>query len=164
MEPLTASSIPNTPAPVTYAGFWKRFAARLIDQLLMGVVAIIFVIPLLMMLGLGIGNISDGDFDMNLFVAFLGIIVLFACFLLVIQWLYYALMESKKGATVGKMALGISVTDMDGNRISFGRATARYFAKIISGLTLGVGFLMAGFTQQKQALHDIIAGCLVINK
>lgn len=80
-------------------------------------------------------------------------------------WLYFALMESSgQQGTIGKMALGIKVTDMNGNRIGFGRATGRYFGKIISSLTLTIGYIMAGFTQQKQALHDIIAGCLVINK
>jgi uncharacterized RDD family membrane protein YckC len=70
--------------------------------------------------------------------------------------------SSAKQATVGKMALGIIVTDLDGRRIGFGRATGRYFAKILSALTLGIGFLMAGFTERKQALHDMVASCLVI--
>ncbi len=61
------------------------------------------------------------------------------------------------------MALGIKVTDLDGNRISFGRATGRYFGKIISGMIFYIGFMMAGWTQKKQALHDMLAGCLVIN-
>jgi len=79
--------------------------------------------------------------------------------------LYYALMESSaKQATLGKMAISIKVTDMAGNRISFGRATGRYFGKYVSALIMYIGFLMAGFTQQKQALHDIMAGCLVVNK
>ena len=70
--------------------------------------------------------------------------------------------SSAKQATVGKMALGIIVTDLDGRRIGFGRATGRYFAKILSALTLGIGFLMAGFTERKQALHDMVASCLVV--
>ena len=79
------------------------------------------------------------------------------------SWLYFALMESSaKGATLGKLALGLRVTDLNGNRISFARATGRYFGKIVSGMILMIGYLMAGFTQQKQALHDIMAGCLVI--
>jgi uncharacterized RDD family membrane protein YckC len=78
-------------------------------------------------------------------------------------WLYFALMESSaKGATLGKMALGLRVTDLSGNRISFGRATGRYFGKIVSGMIFSIGYIMAGFTQQKQALHDIMAGCLVV--
>ena len=81
----------------------------------------------------------------------------------VAQWLYFALMESSsKQATLGKMALGIRVTDVNGNRIGFGRATGRHFAKILSGLILGIGFLMAAFTEKKQALHDMIAGTLVV--
>jgi len=62
------------------------------------------------------------------------------------------------------MVLGIRVTDLNGNRISFGRATGRYFAKIVSSLTFMIGYIIAGFTDRKQALHDMIAGCLVVNK
>jgi uncharacterized RDD family membrane protein YckC len=67
-------------------------------------------------------------------------------------------------ATVGKMALGIVVTDLQGRRISWARANARYWAHLITGLTFGVGYLMVAFTQKKQALHDIIAGTLVVKK
>jgi uncharacterized RDD family membrane protein YckC len=89
--------------------------------------------------------------------------LVFGLAILACSWLYFALMESSaKGGTLGKMAIGIMVTDMTGNRISFGRATGRYFAKILSQMILMIGFLMAGFTQQKQALHDILAGCLVV--
>jgi len=85
--------------------------------------------------------------------------------MIVIGWLYYALMESSvRQATLGKMALGLMVTDLNGQKISFDRATGRHFAKIISALILFIGFLMAGFTRRKQALHDMIAGCLVIRK
>jgi uncharacterized RDD family membrane protein YckC len=84
---------------------------------------------------------------------------------ILIGWLYFALMESSnKQATLGKMLIGIKVTDLDGNRITFGKATARHFSKIISGVILAVGYIMAGFTQRKQALHDIIAGTLVVKK
>ncbi len=80
-------------------------------------------------------------------------------------WLYFALMESSgKCASLGKMALGIKVTDLNGNGISFGTATGRFFGKMISGVILYIGFIMAGFTEKKQALHDIMAGCLVVNK
>jgi uncharacterized RDD family membrane protein YckC len=67
-------------------------------------------------------------------------------------------------ATLGKKALGMEVTDMEGRRIGFGRATGRTFGKIISAFILYIGFLMAAFTEKKQALHDMIAGCLVIKK
>jgi uncharacterized RDD family membrane protein YckC len=84
---------------------------------------------------------------------------------MVLNWLYYALLESSTWqATLGKKALGLEVTDVEGRRISFGRASGRFFAKIISTLILFIGFIMAGFTEKKQALHDIIAGTLVIRK
>jgi uncharacterized RDD family membrane protein YckC len=60
------------------------------------------------------------------------------------------------------MMLGLRVTDMSGSKISFGQATGRYFGMIISGLILCIGYMMAGFTQHKQALHDMLAGCLVV--
>ncbi|MCY7409592.1 MAG: RDD family protein, partial [Chitinophagales bacterium] len=84
---------------------------------------------------------------------------------IVLNWLYYAFMESStKQATLGKMALNIKVTDMQGNRITFLNATGRYFGKIISSLIMGIGYIMAGFTEKKQALHDIVAGTLVVVK
>jgi len=62
------------------------------------------------------------------------------------------------------MLLGIQVVDLEGRQISFGRASGRHFAKILSTIILMIGFLMALFTQRKQALHDIIAGCLVVKR
>jgi uncharacterized RDD family membrane protein YckC len=84
---------------------------------------------------------------------------------IVLHWLYYSLLESSAWqATLGKKALGLEVTDLDGNRIGFGRATGRFFAKFISWIILLIGYIMAGFTEKKQALHDILAGTLVIRK
>jgi hypothetical protein len=80
-------------------------------------------------------------------------------------WLYYALMESSElQATLGKRALGIKVTDLEGNRISFGRASVRLLGHIVSGITLGIGFAMAVFTNKRQTLHDKIAGTLVVGR
>lgn len=82
---------------------------------------------------------------------------------IIIVWLYYTLMESSsKQATLGKMALGLIVTDMEGRRISLLRATGRHFGKIVSMMTIFIGFILAGITPRKQALHDMIAGCLVM--
>jgi uncharacterized RDD family membrane protein YckC len=138
---------PPPPAPVEYAGFWRRVGAVLIDGLILSVVTV----PAGLSMGdgdpAGLGTLSPG----------------LVTFSTVVQWLYYTLLESSsKQATVGKMALGIRVTDLDGGRISFGRATGRYFGKILSGLILGIGFLMAAFTERKQALHDLLAGTLVV--
>jgi uncharacterized RDD family membrane protein YckC len=82
-----------------------------------------------------------------------------------VAWLYWAQMESSPWqATLGKKLLGLKVTDLRGRRISFPRATGRHFAKNISALILLIGFLMAGFTEKKQTLHDMIARCLVVRK
>ena len=80
-----------------------------------------------------------------------------------VGWLYFALMESSKNqGTLGKMALSIKVTDGEGNPISFARASGRYFGKIISSMIMMIEYILAGLTEKKQALHDILAGCLVI--
>ena len=83
--------------------------------------------------------------------------------LLAAAWVYWALMESSRWqATIGKKLLGLRVTDLQGQRIGFGRASGRHWAKLISNLTLLMGYAMAGFTEKKQALHDMIARCLVL--
>lgn len=123
-----------------YAGFWKRLAAAIIDA------------SILMVAGLIIGGIIGADA--------LGNIAGWA-----VGWLYFATMESSsKQGTLGKMVLGIKVTDLYGNAISFGKATLRHFSKIISTIILLFGYLMVGFTSKKQGLHDMIAGCLVVNR
>lgn len=161
----------SQPKPFSYAGFWKRFLAYVIDSIIISVACFFIILPLLAMVGLGsIGMVSQGDessqtgFLLGWLGMLLGAYLFFILLAFVGQWLYFALMESKKGATLGKMALGIKVTDMSGNPISFGRATGRYFGKILSSLILCIGYIMAGFTQQKQALHDIMANTLVLNK
>jgi uncharacterized RDD family membrane protein YckC len=80
-------------------------------------------------------------------------------------WLYYALMESSQHqATIGKRRLGICVTDANGRRISFARASGRFWSRLLSAIPLGIGFLLPRFTKRKQALHDLVAGCVVIRK
>lgn len=143
-----------------YAGFWKRFVACIIDGIIL-TFAGMFIGGIL---GFFMGAfMAAGGSDMNsvqMATAVVGYIIG-----IILNWLYYTLFESSsKQATPGKMALGIKVTDLSGAPIGFGRANGRYWGKIISGLTLCIGFLMAGFTEKKQCLHDMIAGCLVINK
>ncbi|MBI4547597.1 MAG: RDD family protein [Ignavibacteriae bacterium] len=153
----------------TYAGFWKRFAAYIIDSIIISIACFIIIVPLLGLLGIGLFTSShdyygNEEVSAGFLALFLGAYMSAIIVLIIGQWLYFAIMESTKGATLGKMALGIKVTDMNGSMISFGRATGRYFGKILSGLILYIGFIMAAFTQQKQALHDIMAGTLVVNK
>ncbi len=157
---------------MSYAGFWKRFAAYCIDALILGVAAWLLLLPILGVIGLGMADSMDlqsGEMSeeatQGMIATFIGAYFSFLAVLTIASWLYFALMESSaKQATLGKMALSIIVTDVNGNRLTFGRATGRYFGKIISGLILYIGFLMAAFTEKKQALHDIIAGSLVVNK
>jgi uncharacterized RDD family membrane protein YckC len=157
------------PAP-PYAGFWLRFVAYLIDGAIGGVV--FGIIALFLILGVGgfaifqnIGDeLSNGDTAalVPIFMAY-GFLIVIS---LVGGWLYYALMESSaKQGTLGKIAMGLTVTDLNGQRVTFGRATGRFFSKIITGLIpLGIGYIMAGFTEKKQALHDMIASCLVFKR
>ncbi len=138
-----------------YAGFWMRFLAYLIDTLLLS--AVFF--PLGLGLGLVIGA-SDGVENSPLFAAAgsLSRVVSIAA-----GWLYFGLLESSSWqGSVGKKLLGLRVTDMNGQRISFGKATGRYFGKILSGMICLIGFIMAAFTEKKQALHDMLAGTLVV--
>jgi len=163
MEPINTPS--PTPPTFHYAGFWKRFVACIIDQIILSAVSLVLLIPFIGLLGIGALQSSDfNDASVSFIFALIGAYLTAIVLMFIIQWLYYAIMESRKGATFGKMALGIVVLDMNGRPISFGRATGRYFGKFLSSLILGIGYIIAGFTQQKQALHDILAGCLVVNK
>ena len=154
---------------VEYEGFWMRFLAFLIDNAVMGIGFLLILIPLIFLTGLGgfIGQIHPNE-DMNDVGIFMliGLLFLAATVSLLWTWLYHALMESSEWqATVGKRLLGLVVTDMAGQRVSFGRATGRHFAKIITNMVPAfIGYIMAGFTERKQALHDMLAGCLVLRR
>jgi hypothetical protein len=109
-----------------------------------------------------IWSLKNDDSSINLAttIAQSGMVLSISFFL---NWFYFAIMESSESqATLGKKILGLKVTDEFGQRMSFGRATGRYFSKFISSLILGIGYLMAAFTDRKQALHDKIASTLVV--
>ena len=156
-----------------YAGFWLRFVAYLIDSLVA-----LFVVGIVIAIAVGflgieffraqLEEMGRGMNGPNLVfpVMFVITVVTFVAFTLVASWLYFAGMESSEHqGTLGKMALGLVVTDMNGRPISFARATGRFFSKLITGLVpLYIGYIMAGFTEKKQALHDMIASCLVLRK
>lgn len=149
-------------AAETYAGFWKRFAAAIIDGIVTGIGGLVVIGPLIALMILSATS-ARGEPDMEaLGDALDGVANLLG---LLIGWIYSAAMESSPlQATLGKMALQIKVTDLDGARVSFGKATGRHFAKFVSALLLFVGFVMAAFTAKKQGLHDLMAGCLVVNR
>ena len=149
----------SPPVPATrYGGFWIRLVAAIIDGILVNVVIWPIAMVTAVLVGVAGGAVRMPGAGVNMVngIVWIG---LSTC----ANWLYEAAMESSsKQATVGKMVLGLKVTDLEGRRISFLRATARHFAKIVSGMILLIGFIMAGFTERKQALHDMIAGTLVV--
>jgi len=156
-----------------FAGFWLRFVAYIIDSFVISAAGFILSVPVILGIIAFAVNIEGVDDPRDFFRNgnwinigwIVGLIVLAIIFNIVMQWLYYALMESsKQGGTLGKMVLGIRVVDLEGNRISFARATGRYFARIVTNMTLLIGYIIAGFTEKKQALHDMIASCIVIVK
>ncbi len=160
-EPQIQRTAGRPPASLKYAGFWLRFVAALIDGIFIFIVILGATAVVKFVLGVHVGP-GVGRYGVKALERGHGIIFLI---FIVVPWLYWALMESSpQQATLGKMALGLEVTDLRGERISFARATGRYFGKIVSSLILYVGFMMAGWTEKKQALHDIMAGTLVIRK
>ena len=143
----------QTPA---YAGFWIRVAAYLVDTVLLSLV----FVPLGFVLGVVIALTSSGE---NNEAAVTLVSLLIRVVSLLAGWLYFAWLESSSWqATVGKKVCGLRVTDLNGNQITFGKATGRYFAKIISAIILLIGFIMIAFSDTKQGLHDQLAGTLVL--
>jgi uncharacterized RDD family membrane protein YckC len=152
-----------------YAGIGRRFVAFIVDLLF-----ILFIDLVLT----GLLGLSDGFRMINqrlhhlpytnqsgqVVNALLPIPVILSVgiLLILVPWLYYAILESSKNqATLGKIALRIAVTDLHGDRITFSRATLRFYAKILVLITFFVGFIIVAFSRQKQGLHDIVAGCLM---
>jgi uncharacterized RDD family membrane protein YckC len=155
-------------AGVAYAGFWLRFVAFLIDGVISGFLFLILLIPLFILTGAGaaLGRIGSGEDISDEVAAFVGIGFVLGFFVITVgvRWLYYALSESSSWqGTLGKKMLNLTVTDLSGQPISFALASGRYFAKFITNLIpLAIGYILAGFTEKKQAIHDMIAGCLVL--
>ncbi len=167
-RPAYSQTVATAPR-VEYGGFWLRFLAYLIDGAVITLGIFVVAIPLIFLTGLGtlLSQIHpEEDFNDAGFWLIMAVIFLIATVSLAVTWLYHALMESSEWqATVGKKALGLVVTDMAGRRVSFWRATGRHFGKIVTNMIpLFIGYIMAGFTAQKQALHDMIAGCLILRR
>ncbi|HKV63926.1 MAG TPA: RDD family protein [Candidatus Acidoferrum sp.] len=168
---IPAYAVSGSVPRVEYAGFWLRLVALVIDNVILGFGFVLIVIPLIFLTGFRrFFDQFHPDEALNDAGIFMLIVFFFlaATGALLFTWLYHALMEcSEWQATVGKKALGMVVTDLAGQRVSFGRATARHFGKIITNLVsfgIGLGYLMAAFTEKKQALHDMLAGCLVLRR
>ena len=162
-----------------YANFWARFAAVLLDVIILYIPTSIVSAVIFANFGgyaaiarLAANNSATDEAQMaeamsQFLVAIMPAYLLSLASLVLEMWLYNALMESSsKQATLGKMALGLVVVNPKGKRLSFARATGRFFSKFLisSILTIGVGYILAAFTEKKQALHDMIAGTLVVNR
>lgn len=163
MEPAGVENMQALPArraaPGLYAGFWRRVAAWLIDALLIAALDAAFTLSFgtwLLVAWAALGGTNDPAMTR---LVDLGL----QPFGIVLAWLYFAVCETSRWrATPGKLALGLRVVDACGRRVGFARASARCFGKILSVLLLGIGFLLAGWTARKQALHDLLAGCCVV--
>lgn len=152
-EALFSGYLPtHIEAPDLYAGFWRRVVSYFIDGLILFVPLVILIVLLVAAVS-GSAGAQSGSSALVWPLALLG------------AWLYFALFErSHLQATPGKLALGLRVTNAEGERIGFGRATGRYFGKLLSGAILDIGYMMAGWTARKQSLHDLMAGCLVVRR
>lgn len=163
-----------TPAPVAmnpvmygprYAGFWIRFLARFIDWIVLGIVGLIIRIPLGLLIGGSAMTMgASGDpaaalAALPMILAASGIAIVLN---IVIGVIYEAYFLSTRGATLGKMALGLKVIRADGAPVTSSLAVGRYFAMWLSGMILMIGYIIAGFDDQKRALHDHICSTRVI--
>lgn len=161
--PVTAPAPASTATPsnrndadIVPAGFVRRWAAVFLDSLIVSVpvtvLAVVLAIPLVMA---SANPESAAEKAQGLF---------YLLYLLVAPAYYAGMESSAHQATFGKMALGIKVVDLRGRRLGLGQALGRWFAAALSYISLGIGFLMAAFTEKKQALHDLIAGTQVVDR
>lgn len=144
------------PGPFGYGGFWRRFLAKFVDGLILGVV----LMPLSLTLGLGIagsGAAQSGN---------VGAVVMMQILLQVVSIAlgiaFEVFFTRKFDATPGKMALGLKLLRANGEKLSVGRIIGRYFAHWLNAFTLAIGYIMAGFDEEKRALHDRICDTRVI--
>lgn len=139
-----------------YGGFWIRVGAYLIDYVILQIASTVVMVVVMGSVGGFSAGVAPDDTVLT------GAVVGMYLVVIVGNWLYYAILESSSWqGTVGKKAVGLVVADGNGERISFLRATGRFFAKIISSLILFVGYMMVGWTERKQGLHDMMADTYV---
>lgn len=151
---------------IVYAGFWRRVAAYQLDSFIVGIVSYIVIIPFAMMIGLGSQQaMLESEDPSAVFSALWPMLVLMYLLVFAVQAAYFAWMHSRPAqATLGKMAVGIKAANADGGRISFGKGILRWLALFLSALPLGIGFLMAAFTERKRALHDMVCDTVVVDR
>jgi uncharacterized RDD family membrane protein YckC len=152
---------------VRYGGFWMRFVAVIIDAIIMAIPMGILQGVLFAVMGLSLSQIAQNPNPRpeEVFAALapmFGLIGLSALVGMAVACGYESFFLVKFGATPGKMAMGLKVVRPDGSGIDVGRAIGRYFGKLLSGMILYIGYIMAGFDAQKRALHDMLCDTRVI--
>ncbi|MCQ6275087.1 RDD family protein [Bacillus sp. V3B] len=161
-----------------YGGFWIRFGAYLIDSIIIGIpLSVISIIIFILFFGtsdvfssiMNDPTYLERELTEQEALSFMGtyfgalLVTSLISFITVVAY-FAGLHASKWQGTLGKKMLGLKVTDLTGNRISFWRAFGRYLAMaFLSGILL-IGYIIAAFTEKKQGLHDLIAGTLVVKK
>ena len=156
---------PIPEAPVfDYASFILRMVSFVVDILILGIIfkLLTWVLFVTLSLDLRMENFFSDDHEMIVTPLISKDFLTFFAAQMIGFWLYFALMESRIGGTLGKLMLNLRVTGLDGRRISFKKATGHTFARILSFVPFLTGYLMAAFTDKTQTLHDILAGCIVI--
>jgi uncharacterized RDD family membrane protein YckC len=164
MAPAAIQSAPqrvlplaDTVRPIKYAGFWIRFAGGFVDYIILILPEFLFTAnPVIIYLWHGSGHATtQADIDAaNIIGPVLSILF---------WWIYCSvLLSCPWQATLGMKACGLKIVDHSGKCISFGRATGRYFAEVLSALFCLIGYLMIAWTSKKQGLHDLIAGTFVV--
>lgn len=144
-----------------FAGFWIRFVAAFIDGIILTVAQ--YAILFFLILATGISYPGSSYYPYYNYNEWGGMLVFWILISILISWVYYAYQESSsKQATIGKQAVGIIVTDLEFHQLTFGKASGRFFAKILSMIILFIGYFMIGFTEKKQGLHDILVGTYVV--
>lgn len=143
-----------------YAGFWRRLVAAILDQIIL-TVGRAFVYGALGLILYAIIQFAEiKEYQVLIFSVFAGCIFILDIWL---TWIYFALMESSHHqGTPGKLALGITVWHREKRALTFEEATVRYFAKIISQMTILIGYILCAFSSRKQALHDFVAGSVLL--
>ena len=176
-RPSGASAAEFSPgqSAVRYAGFWLRFIAAIIDWMVLAVPFAVFVslLSVAMKISNAFVDLRPGEPPGAILEAF-GPAFLFwsLCFFMCSGWLYFALLESSPWqATVGKRVLGLHVVDVNGKRVTFGRASVRFaggrllmHVPVVGVYYFLIDCIAAGVTSRKRAIHDLVAGCQVLRK
>jgi uncharacterized RDD family membrane protein YckC len=145
------------PGVVRYAGFWRRFLASVVDGLLLGVVN--FIVQMVILLpAISMTEIADpASAGINI-----GLLLVLYAIQLGTAFTYETVLIWKYGSTLGKMACKVEVITAEGKPISYGLSVGRYFAKMLSAFTLGIGYIIAAFDEEKRSLHDRLCNTRVI--